>query len=214
MDPLETKTSPFLNNHIWYQQFRFGQTLTQGPAGILFMFALFYGFYVYFRDKVVWFLGLVTQQGKCWGKCNIKRVQNCFKEKLKIDEEIDEYDEVLGPVDRKFTLAEELNLNMYGIYTMFEESYLELKDKYQVQAASTGKRTLTGVHTYDILKNPAYIEAFQYYSSDLPERDDFIIDDDEKDDNNSSQSDLVRILLNLAFIEGGQEHKFFNDLSP
>jgi len=60
---------------------------------------------------------------------------------------------------------------------------------------------LSGVHTYDILRNPAYVAAFQYYSADLPSRDDFIIDNDDSDANNSSQSDFVRIILNLAFIK-------------
>jgi hypothetical protein len=34
----------------------------------------------------------------------------------------------------------------------------------------------------------------------LPYRDDFIVDNDDNDANNSAQSDLVRIVLNLAFI--------------
>lgn len=40
----------------------------------------------------------------------------------------------------------------------------------------------------------------QYYSADLPSRDDFIIDDDDDEDNNSGQSDFVRVILNLAFL--------------
>jgi hypothetical protein len=40
---------------------------------------------------------------------------------------------------------------------------------------------------------------FQYYSADLPGRDDYIFDDDDDDENNSSQSDLVRLVLNLAY---------------
>jgi hypothetical protein len=40
---------------------------------------------------------------------------------------------------------------------------------------------------------------FQYYSADLPGRDDYIIDEDDNDENNSSQSDLVRLVLNAAY---------------
>jgi len=42
---------------------------------------------------------------------------------------------------------------------------------------------LQGIHTYDILRNPSYIQAFQYFSVDLPDREDYIIDDDEDGDN-------------------------------
>jgi len=60
---------------------------------------------------------------------------------------------------------------------------------------------LTGIHTYDLLRNPSYIQAFQYYSADLPDRDAFIIDDDDDQDNNNAQSDYVRILMSLAYIK-------------
>ena len=60
---------------------------------------------------------------------------------------------------------------------------------------------LQGVHTYNILRNPAYITAFQYISADFgKDREDYIIDDDEDDENNCAQSDLTRIALNLAFL--------------
>lgn len=60
---------------------------------------------------------------------------------------------------------------------------------------------LQGVHTYDILRNPQYIQDFQYFSADLPNRHDYIVDknDDETDD--VAQSDLVRLILNLAFLD-------------
>lgn len=45
---------------------------------------------------------------------------------------------------------------------------------------------------------------FQYFSADLPDRDDFIIDDDFNNDNNNVQSDLVKICMCLAYI---QPHK-------
>ncbi len=60
---------------------------------------------------------------------------------------------------------------------------------------------LQGTHTYDILRNILYITAFQYVAFSVPHRDDYIIDQDDDDKNNSSQSDLVRIALNAAFLE-------------
>jgi hypothetical protein len=38
---------------------------------------------------------------------------------------------------------------------------------------------LQGVHTYDILRNPAYYQAFQYFSADLPDRKEYIVDGDD-----------------------------------
>ena len=68
-------------------------------------------------------------------------------------------------------------------------------------ADKKANKQLTGCHTYDILKNPQYVTAFQYYSADLPSRDDFIVDNDDSDENNSGQSDFVRVILNLAFMK-------------
>lgn len=56
------------------------------------------------------------------------------------------------------------------------------------------------MHTYDILRNPSYYQAFQYFSADLPDRQDYIIDGDDLEDNDCAQSDMVRIILNLAFL--------------
>lgn len=116
-----------------------------------------------------------------------------------IDEDIPNYDEVLSHADRKYTLAEEINSRMFGIQTMEQESFDELKH-IEIKCGQKFKR-LTGIHSYDILRNPAYIEQFQYYSADLPDRDAFIIDDDFNNDNNNAQSDLVKICMCLAYIK-------------
>lgn len=42
---------------------------------------------------------------------------------------------------------------------------------------------LTGVHTYDILRNPIYIQLFQYFAANLDDRKDYIIDGDDDDKN-------------------------------
>lgn len=60
---------------------------------------------------------------------------------------------------------------------------------------------MQGIHTYDILANILYIDDFQYFSSDLPDRAKYIVDDDDDEDNDNAQSDLVRMALNLAFLE-------------
>jgi len=60
-----------------------------------------------------------------------------------------------------------------------------------------------GIHWYSILANPAYMEAFAYISINTPNRDELIVDDDDNEDNDCEQSDMVQLILNLAFISDG-----------
>jgi hypothetical protein len=56
------------------------------------------------------------------------------------------------------------------------------------------------VHSYDILANPLYFDDFQYFSAAMEDRQDYIVDDDSDEGNDCAQSDLVRFVLNLAFL--------------
>lgn len=60
---------------------------------------------------------------------------------------------------------------------------------------------LQGIHTYDILRNPNYYQAFQYYSADNKDRALMITDDNHDEGDDMGQSDLVRVSLNLAFLK-------------
>lgn len=145
---------------------------------------------------IKWSLRVLTDSGK---RCCSSALARFFRGDIEIDEDINDFDEVLTKSDRRYTLAEVLNSEMFGINTMLPHSYEKL---LEIEATDGKKiRKLSGIHTYDILRIPAYAEAFQYYSADLPDRDDFIIDDDDNDDNNNAQSDLVRIVLNLAYFK-------------
>merc|ERR1739842_77663 len=64
----------------------------------------------------------------------------------------------------------------------------------------TKGKTLQGVHSYDILANPLYLDDFQYVTAAEDDRDEMIIDDDDDEGNDAMQSDLVRICLNLAYM--------------
>ena len=61
---------------------------------------------------------------------------------------------------------------------------------------------MKGVHCYDILANPLYLDDFQYFSPAMGEehRKTYIIDDDDEEGNDTAQSDLVKIILNLGFL--------------
>ena len=63
-----------------------------------------------------------------------------------------------------------------------------------------GRCHLTGLHTYDLLRNPSYYNIYQYEAADVEGRDKLIDDGDDDDTNNAFQSDFVRLILNLAYI--------------
>jgi len=78
-----------------------------------------------------------------------------------------------------------------------DETYEKLKEK----SDSSGK-PITGTHSYDILANPAYCEAFSYVSCDWGDkRVALIIDGDNDPTNDEAQSDLIRLVLNLGFLK-------------
>ena len=63
------------------------------------------------------------------------------------------------------------------------------------------KNPIQGTHWYSILANHEYVQAFSYISVDTPNRENFIVDDDDNEDNDNEQSDMVNIILNMAFIK-------------
>jgi hypothetical protein len=67
---------------------------------------------------------------------------------------------------------------------------------------------MKGIHCYDILANPTYVAAFQYFSPAMEDREKYIIDDDDDEDNDMAQSDLVKMVLNLAFLTEKQAKEF------
>lgn len=63
---------------------------------------------------------------------------------------------------------------------LVDETLDKLKNT-QLQGAS-----MKGVHSYDILANPFYIDRFQYVSPATESRAEFIIDDDEEEGNDNA----------------------------
>lgn len=161
--------------------------MKQGPAGILLVFFFIYLSYLFLSK---WFHICAKKQ---WCGCDLDRF---FKVADDLNENIGDYFQVLDNDDRKYTLSEEINCRLYGMCTMLEDDFNKLTRRNE---GGTVTRALTGIHTYDLLRNPSYVEQFQYFSAYLPDRDHFIVDEDEDPDNNSAQSDLVRIVLNMAY---------------
>lgn len=94
-------------------------------------------------------------------------------------------------------------------------SITHVPDSEYLVAAGTGEpakdNSITGVHTYDILRNPLYAERFAYISMYLPtgyHRSKINLDGDDDDFNNEGQSDLVRLALFLPFMSKEDQDSF------
>lgn len=72
----------------------------------------------------------------------------------------------------------------------------------------TKGHTLQGTHSYDILSNPLYQDDFQYVTAAEDNRDEMIIDDDFEEGNDCAQSDLVRVMINLAYLTEDEAKNF------
>ena len=75
---------------------------------------------------------------------------------------------------------------------------------------SVPKKPVQGIAWYNFMANPVYVRAFNYIGVDVPNRENLIVDGDEKEGNDCEQSDMVSILVNLAFVKPkvGREFKF------
>ena len=61
------------------------------------------------------------------------------------------------------------------------------------------KKPIQGVAWYNILANPVYARQFNFIEVNVPDREALIVDGDEDEDNDCEQSDMVQVLLNMAY---------------
>ena len=122
---------------------------------------------------------------------------------LEVDEGLDNYFNTLDEHDRNWSIKEEDNArSALKLKILTDETYDRLKK------TTLGKQHMEGVHTYDILANSLYLDDFQYFTPSMLDREKFIIDDDDDEENDNAQSDLVKMILNLAFMTKERAEKF------
>jgi hypothetical protein len=171
-------SSPPVTKHIWTEVFTSaGYTQNPGaPLLILFWIFLIATFLRTFVDKLLMKIFSLRS--------------------FEIDEDLENYFNTIDENDRNWSIAEEeysrktMNIKILPDETLEKFKTTKMKDGNQMK----------GVHCYDILANPLYLDDFQYFSPSQDDRATFIIDDDEDEDNDMAQSDLVKIILNLAFL--------------
>jgi len=123
---------------------------------------------------------------------------------IEVNEDIDNYWATLDEEDHKWSLREEENTRQaLKISILTDDQFDRLKSR----TMTTGK-TLQGVHSYDILANPLYLDDFQYVTAAEDDRAEMIIDDDDDEGNDAAQSDLVRLALNLAYMNEDTARRF------
>ena len=147
---------------------------------------------------VVYFLG------KCLEAC-IAECCSCIEiGDIELNEAIDNYWASLDDGDREWSIKEEENArSLLTSQILTDKQFARLK-----QMKKTEMHTLQGVHSYDILANPLYLDDFQYVTAAEEDRDQMIIDDDEDETNDSAQSDLVRVMINLAYLTEDEARSF------
>lgn len=76
---------------------------------------------------------------------------------IQIDEDLATYYWAVEKEDRRETILDELNMrNTYNIKMMPDEVLRAYEEAQDVE------NSIQGVHNYDILSNPSYIQQFQY----------------------------------------------------
>ena len=148
--------------------------------------------------NLVWYFGekFANQMYECFPNLRIGDIE--------LNEDIDNYWASLDEGDRKWSTKEEQNAReALKTKILTDDQYERL-----LSMPMTKGKTLQGVHSYDILANPLYLDDFQYVTAAEDDRDDMIIDDDLDEGNDAAQSDLVRVALNLAYLTEDKAKSF------
>lgn len=125
---------------------------------------------------------------------------------FELDENLDNYFNTIDEEDRKWSIKEEENAR--------EVLSMHILDDYTLnrfRQTTIGKSHMKGTHCYDILANEQYLDDFQYFSAAKEDRETYIKDDDDDNSNDAAQSDLVKMILNLAFLEEERAKSFSFD---
>jgi len=149
----------------------------------------------------IYFFGYAFEA--CFSKCCPSLIIGDVAEEL--NEDIDFYFDTLDEDDRKWSIGEEQYSrdNLLTSQLMTDEQFSRLQ-----ASIMTKRKTLQGVHSYDILANPLYFDDFQYISASREDRDKLIIDGDNEEGNDSAVVDLIRVALNLAYLTENEARSF------
>jgi len=115
--------------------------------------------------------------------------------KISVDENLPYFFKAIKLGHADWLIKENENLKKNYGFEFVPEDIIKILD-----VVSPPKKSIQGIPYYIILANPLYFRDFQYICCDVPDRNTLIKDDDEDEGNDCEQSDIVSIMLNLAFI--------------
>lgn len=137
---------------------------------------------------IIWLQMIFKKQLKVWG-------YSFGGAKMNVDENLPFFFTSIKLSDADWLCKENLNLKENYGFSIIPRRVHQILD-----TTSPPKKAISGIPYYMLLANPLYFREFQYVCCDVPDRNLLIRDDDDDDDNDCEQSDIVSILLNMAFI--------------
>lgn len=115
---------------------------------------------------------------------------------IEVDENLPNFFNACKIRDSEWYVKEDSYYNKTYSMDLIEDSLSSKLDAL----AGPPKAPIQGIHWYVVLANPYYAELFAYIPLDVDNRANLIADDDDNEDNDCEQSDMVALILNLAFI--------------
>ena len=113
---------------------------------------------------------------------------------MEVDENLPNFFEAVKLADADWVVFE--NQNMREVYGF---SMVPIWLEQRLDDWSLAKKPVRGVAWYNLLANPIYSRRFNYIEVNVPSRSDLIVDGDSDEENDCEQSDMVQILLNMAY---------------
>ena len=114
---------------------------------------------------------------------------------IEVDENLPNFFEAVKLSDADWLIKENNYMKENYNIEFVNPAVIERLDDWQ-----PAKKPISGIAWYNILANPAYTRAFNYIEVDVPDREELIVDGDDNEGNDCEQSDIVTLLLNLAYI--------------
>ena len=124
---------------------------------------------------------------------------------IEVDEDLPNFFEAVKLKDADWIVKENSYYrNKYG-FNFVRREVEERLDNWKL-----AKKPISGIAWYNLLANPKYVRDFNYIPTDVPDREDLIVDGDDAEGNDCEQSDLVTILINLAYVKENvaREYRF------
>jgi len=115
---------------------------------------------------------------------------------IEVDENLPLFFKSVKLSDADWLVKEAAYLEKTYEFSFAKQSLVDRLDAWEL-----AKKPISGIAWYNLLANPAYVRQFNYIQVDVPQREDLIVDGDDEEGNDCEQSDMVSILINLAYVK-------------